>query len=77
MWGRYIFKPESSVYHCLPQLEDLTMKMAEVAGIRVVQHSLVRLSDGELGYLTKRIDRGQNGEKYSMLDMCKLTICFR
>lgn len=73
LWGRYIFKPESSVYHCLPQLEDLTMKMAEAAGIKVVPHSLVRLSDGELGYLTKRIDRGNSGEKYSMLDMCQLT----
>lgn len=73
LWGSYIFKPESSVFLAMPQLEDLTMKMAEVAGINVVPHTLIRLADGELGYLTKRVDRGSNGEKYSMLDMCQLT----
>ncbi|MCQ2158134.1 MAG: HipA domain-containing protein [Bacteroidales bacterium] len=73
LWGRYIFKPESPVFRSMPQLEDLTMKMAEVAGINVVQHTLIRLADGELGYLTKRVDRGSRGERYSMLDMCQLT----
>ncbi len=73
LWGRYIFKPESPVFRSMPQLEDLTMKMAEAAGINVVPHTLIRLADGELGYLTKRVDRGSRGEKYSMLDMCQLT----
>jgi len=73
LWGRYIFKPESPVFHCMPELEDLTMKMAEAAGIVVVPHTLVRLRDGEFGYLTKRVDRSDKGEKYSMLDMCQLT----
>ena len=73
LWGRYIFKPGSPVFRSMPQLEDLTMKMAEVAGINVVQHTLIRLADGELGYLTKRVDRGSRGERYSMLDMCQLT----
>jgi len=73
LWGRYIFKPESPVFRCMPELEDLTMKMAEAAGIAVVPHTLVRLQDGELGYLTKRVDRSDRGEKYSMLDMCQLT----
>lgn len=73
LWGQYIFKPESPIYRCMPQLEDLTMKMAQIAKIKVVPHTLIRLSDGELGYLTKRIDRGPKGEKYSMLDMCQLT----
>lgn len=73
LWGRFIFKPESPVFNCLPQLEDLTMKMAEAAGIKVVPHTLVRLLDGELGYLTKRVDRSEKGDKFSMLDMCQLT----
>lgn len=73
LWGRYIFKPESPVFRSMPQLEDLTMKMAEAAGINVVPHTLIRLADGELGYLTKRVDRGSRGERYSMLDMCQLT----
>ena len=73
LWGKYIFKPQSAKYPCLPELEDLTMKMAEVAHIRTAHHTLIRLADGELGYLTLRMDRGRHGEKISMLDMCQLT----
>ena len=73
LWGKYIFKPQSSKYPCLPELEDLTMKMAEAAHIRTARHTLIRLADGELGYLTLRMDRGPKGEKISMLDMCQLT----
>ena len=73
LWGKYIFKPQSAKYSCLPELEDLTMKMAEAARIRTARHTLIRLADGELGYLTIRMDRGRKGEKISMLDMCQLT----
>ena len=73
LWGKYIFKPQSGKYPYLPELEDLTMKMAEAAHIRTARHTLIRLADGELGYLTLRMDRGRNGEKISMLDMCQLT----
>ena len=73
LWGKYIFKPQSGRYSCLPELEDLTMKMAEAAHIRTARHTLIRLADGELGYLTLRMDRGRKGEKISMLDMCQLT----
>ena len=73
LWGKYIFKPQSVKYPNLPELEDLTMKMAEAAHIRTASHSLIRLADGELGYITLRMDRGRNGEKISMLDMCQLT----
>ena len=73
LWGKYIFKPQSTKYPNLPELEDLTMKMAEVAHIRTARHTLIRLADGELGYLTHRMDRGKRNEKISMLDMCQLT----
>jgi len=73
LWGKYIFKPQSAKYPCLPELEDLTMKMAESAHIRTARHTLIRLADGELGYLTLRMDRGSKGEKISMLDMCQLS----
>ena len=73
LWGKYIFKPQSDKYPCLPELEDLTMKMAEAAHIRTARHTLIRLADGELGYLTRRMDRGSKGKKISMLDMCQLT----
>lgn len=73
LWGKYIFKPQSAKYPCLPELEDLTMKMAEAAHIHTARHTLIRLADGELGYLTIRMDRGRKGEKISMLDLCQLT----
>jgi len=73
LWGKYIFKPQSPRYRCLPELEDLTMKMADAAGIRTASHSLIRLSDGEIGYITRRMDRDSKGNKISMLDMCQLT----
>ena len=73
LWGKYFFKPQSGKYPCLPELEDLTMKMAEAARIRTARHTLIRLADGELGYLTLRMDRGVKGEKISMLDLCQLS----
>ena len=73
LWGKYIFKPQSGKYPFLPELEDLTMKMAEAAHIRTARHTLIRMADGELGYLSLRMDRGQKGEKASMLDMCQLS----
>ena len=73
LWGNYILKPQSSKYDSMPELEDLTMKLAEASGIATAQHALIMMEDGELAYITKRMDRGEYGEKYSMLDMCQLT----
>ncbi|MBR3827910.1 MAG: HipA domain-containing protein [Bacteroidales bacterium] len=74
LWGDYIFKPQTESYAQLPENEDLTMHLAEAAKIKVVPHSLIRLADGRLGYITKRIDRTENGEKIDMEDMCQLTL---
>lgn len=74
LWGDYIFKPQTENYEQLPENEDLTMHLAEAAKISVVPHSLIRLADGKLGYITKRIDRTENGEKIDMEDMCQLTL---
>lgn len=74
LWGDYIFKPQTENHPQLPENEDLTMHMAEVAKIKVVPHSLIRLADGQLGYITKRIDRTKKGEKIDMEDMCQLTL---
>lgn len=73
LWGDYIFKPQTQEYRNLPENEDLTMHLAEIAKIKVVPHTLIRLKDGSLGYLTKRIDRTADGEKRPMEDMCQLT----
>ncbi len=72
MWGGYILKPTSPHYPQLPEVEDLTMHLASIAKIKVVPHSLIRLSSGNLAYITKRIDRIKK-EKLHMEDMCQLT----
>ena len=74
LWGDFIFKPQTDAYPELPENEDLTMHMAEAARIKVVPHSLIRLADGSLGYITRRIDRTKKGEKIDMEDMCQLTL---
>ena len=74
LWGDFIFKPQTDTYPELPENEDLTMHMAEVARIKVVPHSLIRLADSTLGYITHRIDRTKKGEKIDMEDLCQLTL---
>ncbi len=74
LWGDFIFKPQTDAFPELPENEDLTMHMAEAARIKVVPHSLIRLADGSLGYITRRIDRTKNGEKIDMEDLCQLTL---
>jgi len=72
LWGGYILKPPTTKYKFLPELEDLTMHLAEISGMEVVPHSLIRLSSGTLSYITRRIDRS-NEIKIHMEDMCQLT----
>jgi serine/threonine-protein kinase HipA len=68
----YILKPQPSLYSNLPEIEDLTMHLAEISKIKTVQHSLIKLKSGQLAYITKRVDRN-NGKKSHMEDMCQLT----
>jgi len=72
LWGEYILKPPMGHYPQLPEVEDLTMHLARLAGISVVPHSLIRLQSGSLAYITKRIDRVKTA-KLHMEDMCQLT----
>lgn len=73
LWGNFICKPQTMQFKYMPETEDLTMHLAEVAKIDVVPHTLMRMADGTLCYLTKRIDRNAKGEKMAMEDMCQLT----
>ncbi len=70
--GGYILKPPSKHYQHLPEVEDLTMHLASICKINTVPHSLIRLQNGSLAYITKRIDR-QKKNKLHMEDMCQLT----
>ena len=70
--GGYILKPPTAFYPQLPEVEDLTMKLAAVANIKTAPHTLIRLQSGNLAYVTKRVDRTKKG-KLAMEDMCQLT----
>ena len=70
--GNYILKPQNSTFSEMPENEHLTMKMAEICGITTVMSSLIRLKSGELSYITKRIDRDDNGNKINVTGINKL-----
>lgn len=72
LWGGYILKPPTALYPQLPEVEDVTMHLAQLAKIKTAPHSLIRLQSGNLAYITKRIDRTKKG-KLAMEDMCQLT----
>lgn len=71
LWGQYILKPQSDQYPALPENEDLTMHLAELAGIKTASHSLLRTTSGQLAYITKRFDRVK-GKKIPVEDFCQL-----
>jgi serine/threonine-protein kinase HipA len=72
LWGGYILKPPTPLYAQLPEVEDLTMRLAEEAKIKTAPHCLIRLKSGKLAYIIKRIDRTSKG-KLAMEDMCQLS----
>ena len=71
----YILKPQTEEYPCLPEFEDLAMRMADLVGIQTVPHALVKIKE-RFAYITKRVDRdftdaGVN--MYAMEDFCQLS----
>lgn len=70
--GEFILKPQIETYASLPEIEDLTMHLAQSSKLNTVEHSLIKLKSGQLAYITKRIDR-HKGAKIHMEDMCQLT----
>lgn len=72
LYGDYILKPPSDVFQNLPEIEHCVMQIAELCGLNTVPNSLIRLPDGTICYITKRIDR-KKGTKIHMEDMCQLT----
>ncbi|TJZ63272.1 HipA domain-containing protein [Sphingobacterium olei] len=72
LWGDYILKPQSSEFPFMPEVEDLTMHLAELFRIETADHALIRTSTGELAYITKRFDR-KNGKKIHVEDLCQLS----
>jgi len=71
--GRYILKPPFEEYPQMPEIEALSMLLAQACGIATVPFILIPLKDGALSYLTKRIDRTAKTEKFPMEDACQFT----
>jgi serine/threonine-protein kinase HipA len=70
--GTYILKPQSDTYPELPENEDLTMRMAAIAGLEVPLHGMVYAKDGSLTYFVKRFDRAGRKGKLAMEDFAQL-----
>ena len=72
LWGDYILKPQSTEFPFMPEVEDLTMHLADLFKITTAKHALIRSSTGELAYITKRFDR-KKGTKIHVEDLCQLS----
>jgi serine/threonine-protein kinase HipA len=72
LWGNYILKPPFARFPEMPEVEDLTMHLSELLGIKTAKHSLIRLKSGELAYISKRFDRVKSS-KLHLEDMAQIT----
>lgn len=70
--GGYILKAPVYQYPEMPELEHVTMRMAGCFGIATAECGLIALEDGQLAFITKRMDR-EGDAKLHMEDMCQLT----
>lgn len=70
--GGYILKPPVERYPQMPELEHLTLRLARTFGIDTEECGLIALEDGQLSFITRRMDRDEK-RKLHMEDMCQLT----
>lgn len=70
--GRYIIKPQSDFFQSVPEIEDVTMKMAKIAGIETPIHGLIYGKDESLNYFIKRFDRVGRNKKVALEDFSQL-----
>ena len=71
-YGDYILKPQSNFYPEVPENEDLSMRLAQIAGIEIPLHGLVYSIDGRFTYFIKRFDRYGKKKKRSQEDFAQL-----
>jgi serine/threonine-protein kinase HipA len=70
--GKYILKPQHHIYPELPENEDVTMRMANAAGVNVPLHGLIWSKDKSLTYFIKRFDRTGHKDKIPVEDFSQL-----
>jgi len=71
LWGNYILKPQNTNYAQMPEVEDLTMHLAEIFKLNTCKHCLLKASDGQMVYIAKRFDR-EKGQKIHIEDFCQI-----
>jgi serine/threonine-protein kinase HipA len=71
--GRFILKPQNTLYTQIPENEDLTMRLAGAVGIDVPLHGLIYCKDNSMSYFIKRFDRGPKKSKYYTEDFAQLS----
>ncbi|MDY6789818.1 MAG: HipA domain-containing protein [Thermodesulfobacteriota bacterium] len=70
--GRYILKPQNPQFPLLPENEDLSMRLAGLAGVDVPLHGLLYSKDGSFTYFIKRFDRIGRNKKVAVEDFSQL-----
>ncbi len=70
--GQYILKPQNALYPQMPENEHLSMKLAALFKMDIVPVNMIRLTSGELCFITKRIDRNPDGSKNHMIDFMQI-----
>ena len=71
LWGDFILKPQNIHFAQMPEVEDLTMHLAEIFKLNTCKHCLLKASDGQMVYLAKRFDRDK-GQKMHIEDFCQI-----
>ena len=69
----YLVKPQTPDYPNLPEVEALTMRLAELTHLDVAPSTLLRTEQGELAYITRRVDRTTDGYPLRQEDMAQIT----
>ncbi len=70
--GEYILKPPTISYPYMPEIEDLTMHLANLSNIQVAPHGLIPMPNNQCAYITKRFDRKRK-QKVAVEDFCQLS----
>ncbi len=70
--GKFILKPQHQHYSQLPENEDVTMRMASMAGLEVPLHGMIWSKDHSLTYFIKRFDRVGHKDKIPVEDFAQL-----
>jgi len=69
--GDYILKPQSPQWQFLPEAEHVCMLLARKCKITTADFGLIPLKSGELAYITRRMDRTEDGPLH-MEDFCQI-----